>query len=635
MSWIATRWSFNDESFSVCLRKGKERTIVSFPSVCTLLVSVSQGINEDAVDILRSIFSTDKVIPLGDTYYKVNFSPEVDINTGILDGFRDVIRMEHSVPTQLSEFGFSFHQAFDESFTPKDAEKYEPHVCFWDLEVEIAEHKGFPDARVNPIIMASICDNITNKTRLLTTIPEAYTDGIIIPDAEIVPFNSEREMLEALFQSLLEYDIDVGYFSEQFDWPYLIKRLEILGSNIIEESGCKHSTIRSQSFKGMSDNFICVDCPTTDHVDLYKFCAEAFSHLPNQKLNTIAKAFLGRGKNDVEITELSKLRNLPTTPSFSLKKLVNQFMEYAKKDAVLVREIWNILYPSYRYFTDTLGVPYSEVARGDEYKSLIYRTQPALFFGSQNQVDSRIPSSSMNVGRYQNVHIYSIGMYMLAAMRSSTDQITREFYDIIKGVQYSWLIAGIFLHPKIAPRPMFEGSVVIGNNDKLVYTTAVLPGAQQLEEHQQFFGICTGSWIAKNITTDQFTYHGIANSTRHPFPLAKRAVEIYINKLIKGEKIVLSTKGGSFPIDFGEITMQELIMKAGVTAYNLNTYRELMSEEEIAGLSKGETSRIDIQYVLGVGGKNIRATDGITGNSVDLTEYSKKILAILKKIPSK
>lgn len=138
---------------------------------------------------------------------------------------------------------------------------------------------------------------------------EEYKDSINIC------CKTERELLIAIGKILRDYkpDIMTGYNVYGFDWKYLYDRARRFNclSQLFEVSKdptCKYvwSKKKLESSGRGKNTFYYPDIPGIVHMDLLP-AIKRDHKLPNYKLNTSAKQFIGQAKLDMPIRELNKL----------------------------------------------------------------------------------------------------------------------------------------------------------------------------------------------------------------------------------------------------------------------------------------------------------------------------------------
>ncbi len=191
-----------------------------------------------------------------------------------------------------------------------------------DIEV-VPEEEGIPDPEKDPIAIISLVFHPKfNDKESITLVSKPVNLG----NKEFVGFSDEKEMLEKFVEIVNEYDPDIiiGYNINNFDLPYILKRLDV--NNIKRDWGRTDKKVYMKKLK----NGYSITVPGRVIVDPYEIIKnDVYIRLKRYDLNTVAKHFLGEEKVDVEgIREMKKLWN-------GTKEDLTRFMAYCKKDAEL------------------------------------------------------------------------------------------------------------------------------------------------------------------------------------------------------------------------------------------------------------------------------------------------------------
>jgi len=203
-----------------------------------------------------------------------------------------------------------------------EAEQIDPPFCALDIEVLSAVPTRVPDASKaeDPIVAAAIHGSDGKKQVFLLKRggEKIETEGFSFL---VATYDSEKRMLEEIFDALSSYAIIVTFNGDDFDLPYLYNRAKRLG--VARE---KNSIVISRE----GATFI-----NAVHIDLYRFFLNksiqiyAFDNKYRENtLEGISQALLGRGKVPIEkpISELSD----------------RELAEYVFGDASLVYELMSM-----------------------------------------------------------------------------------------------------------------------------------------------------------------------------------------------------------------------------------------------------------------------------------------------------
>ena len=203
-----------------------------------------------------------------------------------------------------------------------EAEQIDPPFCALDIEVLSAVPTRVPDASKaeDPIVAAAIHGSDGKKQVFLLKRggEKIEKEGFSFL---VATYDSEKRMLEEIFDALSSYAIIVTFNGDDFDLPYLYNRAKRLG--VARE---KNSIVISRE----GATFI-----NAVHIDLYRFFLNksiqiyAFDNKYRENtLEGISQALLGRGKVPIEkpISELSD----------------RELAEYVFGDASLVYELMSM-----------------------------------------------------------------------------------------------------------------------------------------------------------------------------------------------------------------------------------------------------------------------------------------------------
>ncbi|MDD3150989.1 MAG: DNA-directed DNA polymerase, partial [Candidatus Gastranaerophilales bacterium] len=161
----------------------------------------------------------------------------------------------------------------------------------------------------------------------------------------------EAELLDKFVKTVKEISPDflVGYFSDNFDLPYIKARAEI--NNVKLNLGLDDSQprfTRGINLSGRIDGIV--------HIDLIKFIKTAYAQYMQSEtltLNEISKEFLGETKTDFKLKHSSKIK----------EDEWKKYYEYCIQDSDLTRRLFEKFWPDIFEFTRTVQEPVFEVSR--------------------------------------------------------------------------------------------------------------------------------------------------------------------------------------------------------------------------------------------------------------------------------
>jgi DNA polymerase I len=192
-----------------------------------------------------------------------------------------------------------------------------------DIEV-LPPEVGVPLSERDPITIISISFN-DQKTLVLVAKPGQ--------DAETIKyFPDEFWMLSTFMDIFKEYDPDVvmAFNGDNFDFPYIEKRLEVLG--IANDLGRDGTPFQIRAFGASKE----VNMTGRAYIDLLNAIKLNYS-LASYSLDNVSKTLLNRPKLDIKASEMREI-----WLSGSESRL-QRFLEYAGRDADLLQDIINEL----------------------------------------------------------------------------------------------------------------------------------------------------------------------------------------------------------------------------------------------------------------------------------------------------
>ncbi len=162
-------------------------------------------------------------------------------------------------------------------------------------------------------------------------------DGVEdLPDEETTFYEDERDLLMALQRYFLESDVDVflGYNSNRFDFPYLLRRAERLGlpdfrmfSRLVGEPVVFRESVSSSKQSGAKKQTL-FNCPGRIFLDIYPMVKKTYK-FGSYKLKSVADELnLDVSKDDVDYDDIpAYFFGTPEQRSILLK--------YCKKDVLV------------------------------------------------------------------------------------------------------------------------------------------------------------------------------------------------------------------------------------------------------------------------------------------------------------
>lgn len=231
----------------------------------------------------------------------------------------------------------SIRQVSDDSIEPK--------ILAFDIETYNPAGKSIA-ADKYPVIMVSLYGKGMKK---VITWKKFSTHNKDIDFVE-----GEAELISAFKDAVEEYrpDILVGYYSDGFDFPYLIERAEKYKIRL--DLGWDHSSI-SQS-KGKSPAVYCSGMVHLDVFRFIKFILGGSLETDYYDLSSVAHELLGERKMEVDLDMLHDAWDN------HLEK-IEQFCEYNLHDSVLTYKLCEKVIPNLIELVKIVSVPMFDAAR--------------------------------------------------------------------------------------------------------------------------------------------------------------------------------------------------------------------------------------------------------------------------------
>jgi DNA polymerase delta subunit 1 len=247
------------------------------------------------------------------------------------------------------------------------------------FDIECMGRKGhFPEAEHDPVIQ--IANVVTVQGATSSIIRNIFTVGQASPiaGADLHCFETEKEMLSAWAEFLRRSDPDVitGYNVQNFDIPYLLKRMGKLNLEVAQHWGrvkgvkatMRDSTFQSSAY-GKREN---VETTIDGRIvfDMLQYVRREHK-LSSYSLNAVSAHFLGQQKEDVHHSMIATLQ-------MGTNEDRRRLAVYCLKDAYLPQKIMDKLLVMINFIemARVTGVPLDYLlTRGQQIKvmSMIYR----------------------------------------------------------------------------------------------------------------------------------------------------------------------------------------------------------------------------------------------------------------------
>ncbi|KDD74303.1 family B DNA polymerase, partial [Helicosporidium sp. ATCC 50920] len=240
------------------------------------------------------------------------------------------------------------------------------------LDIECQGRKGhFPEASQDPVIQIASVVTVVGEDAPRVKNVMTLKSCAPIAGAEVLSFESERELLLRWRDLLLETDPDVmtGYNILNFDLPYLLDRATALGIPQFWTWGRlrgRRAKVRDARFSSKAygtHEYKEVSIEGRVQFDMMQ-AVRRDHNLSSYSLNAVSAHFLGEQKEDVHHSDISRLQdgNAETRRRLAV---------YCLKDALLPQRLFDRLLCAFNYIemARVTGVPLSFLlARGQSIK---------------------------------------------------------------------------------------------------------------------------------------------------------------------------------------------------------------------------------------------------------------------------
>jgi len=234
----------------------------------------------------------------------------------------------------------------------------DPSFLIFDIEV-YSESSGMPDAKKDEIVMISYSffkEGAFVEERVLSAV-QGRMEGPLPEYASEFP--SEKALIVEFVSVLRRLDphIIAGYNSDNFDFPYLSARAEILKVPLLLGTA-ENSRLSFKKRQRISAGI--PEIPGRQVVDVYLFVRYIVSHDPSfhartLDLDSVGTEIFGEGKTDFDFEELPEIMRTG--------KGVLNFIEYSLRDAKVTARLFEKFLPLMLELSRALYLPPSEISR--------------------------------------------------------------------------------------------------------------------------------------------------------------------------------------------------------------------------------------------------------------------------------
>ncbi|WP_409198424.1 3'-5' exonuclease [Methanobrevibacter acididurans] len=283
-------------------------------------LSLVQDLREHDIPFYRRYLIDNDLYPMGVVELEgelIDSFPTIDSNNESLE----IMKLDHS-PVM-----------FDNAYQ---------NFSILSFDLEVYNPKGMPNADKDEIIMIGAASN-TGISKVIST------KGEDIDFVETV--SSEKEMIESFVKLIKDnnFDIIVGYNSDNFDFPYLRDRAKILGVDL--DLGMDGSSLKflrrgytnAATIKGLI------------HVDLY-LVMRRYMNLDRYTLERVYQELFGEEKIDVPGDKIFMYWD-------SDSEELDRLFDYSLDDTVSTLKIAEQTLPINLELTRVVGQPFFDITR--------------------------------------------------------------------------------------------------------------------------------------------------------------------------------------------------------------------------------------------------------------------------------
>lgn len=221
-----------------------------------------------------------------------------------------------------------------------------PKVLSFDIECYFKPGDRAGDSKKNPVVSIGLFGEGVETCITYKRFPTE--------DKRIVFVESEAEMIKKFVELVHEYgpDIICGYFSDGFDFPYLVERAQLL--KISFDLGVDGSSVKIHS-SGITH----AEVTGIAHVDVFKYIRYVMARSLKTDvytLDAVGAEVVGEKK---AVVDLDSLHVAWDAGSVELEK----FCQYNIQDCRLTHKLFWTYYSSMAEFVGLIGLPITDVIR--------------------------------------------------------------------------------------------------------------------------------------------------------------------------------------------------------------------------------------------------------------------------------
>lgn len=344
----------------------------------------------------------------------------------------DLVKITRYSPLPPGYTSFNFNVCCSENHLEPVDEDVEdlsdpPRVFYWDLEVYASVPGRFPQASdPNDEIFAVSIRTESEEVNeyVIITKPVGPMDDVVVISAA-----NERDLLTKFFALFVTFspDYHCHFNGDVFDLPYLLERARV----------CKFDVPYLSRVRAVPMDIITCEIPTPygtkaiptlsipgiESVDVLHYSRAFYPHLPNHRLDTMAKHMVGVGKYDLSIADM--MEAVRSNDSAKLTEVV----KYSIGDVRVLSDTWgamdgeNVLLS----VSNKLRVSIDTLLRSPHLIEAIIFSLDSGDLKDRNYHNSILTHTrEAQPGVYRKIYTSDYSELYAIAMQSSSDPITAE-----------------------------------------------------------------------------------------------------------------------------------------------------------------------------------------------------------------
>lgn len=612
--FVPTKYTVDNTNCTLtvsCRDENGIRKLFKYEIVPKILFEVSGSIGSigDILEILKNTLNTNNV------YYDENMNRfisygKLEIPKEINHYFKSITCIPLKTSTALQNLNRKFFDKIKEdgSLTNEPAKIITYKHIVWDIQVEIPSISS--DSSFDKNCITTINFVTSDKDTPITWTILSSMEGAIT-------YDNEKIMLESFYNFLIEYDVSVTFNKDISN--YFISRLNNLKHVKIKKEYNDYGYIEYKEF----------DIVTLEHICLSDLTKLLYTNICDQSFVSLSKNLLNKNVIEFNYEEIRILisAELNKTTNKDQKKRLKDIRGYMVNNINILNDLFIHFAPIINNLSNSSGCNFSELNDLNIYKDIIGYFNPSMV---NNPILSILPKKYMKRGIYTNVYTISLGSYLQNNLISSPDKLTREIgFSISNLVNHDWIIEKIFQLEGLDRSDIsgfFSQPSEIGIYNGLLYTLEHNSESKILKKWDMFIVIGTGNWIGVNRMDDSkfiYTYNGIADICKHPFKAVKLCIELYLSFLIDNVSINIYQV-----VKNTNLIHETMVMKRYATLQNIETYKDVLSKEQINALTNKECKYIPLNVYYG---NNKTLT--INPYESDIEVYRSELTRIMKTLP--